>query len=114
MKRTLFAAALMAALSTQARAQSTNYLVNDTVAVGTSSGAVFTQSYARGVTVLQLCATTASDVWLNLSGGTAVVGSGVPIWAGSCTFFSPAGMPVPNSAITAIAAVGQSISRVGG
>jgi hypothetical protein len=111
--------ALMACLTLPAVARAQNFLYpqSTTIAVGTSSGLLFQpQSASR---IIQICtqATSTADVWLNPTGGAAVVGSGVPVWAGGgCTNFGTVALPMPNAqtAITAISVSAQSVSLVGG
>ena len=93
------------------------YGASTSVSVGITSGVIITA--ATYSTALMLCTLPAStsNVWLNLTGGAAVVGKGTPIAAGGgCATFGPGDQPVPTAAITAITDSGspQSITLSGG
>lgn len=93
------------------------YVTPDSYSVATTSSVLFTAlTYTQ---VIQLCTlpTSTSNVWLNLHNSPAVVGSGVPIFAGGgCVFFGPNGLAIPATAVRAITDSGsaQTITAAGG
>lgn len=108
---------LLGFLALTAPAAALVYHGPDTASVGTASGSLV----AAGVYSykLQICTLngSSSNVWLNVHGGTAVVQTGVPVWAGGgCTNFGTDALPMPQSAINAITDSGsaQTVTLAGG
>jgi len=98
-------------------AQPLTYLPSTSISVGTTSG----QFLASGVytRVLEICTlpSSTSNVWIDPSGGTAAVGSGLLVAAGGgCLNFGGVVLPIPTAAITAITdgSSAQSVSVGGG
>ena len=93
------------------------YSASTSISVATTSGAfVAAGAYVHMLQVCTLPAST-SNVWLNPTGGTAVVGSGVLVAsAGKCVNFGTTGLPMPIGAVTAITdnASAQSVAVTGG
>lgn len=92
------------------------YSTTLTKSVATTSGTLISAgTYTRA---LQICTlpTSTTNIWLNASGGTAVVNEGIPVWAGGgCTNFGTVDLPMPTAAITAITDSGSSQSvTIGG
>jgi hypothetical protein len=80
------------------------YTASTSVSVGTTSGTLFTAgAYPHAVTFCTTLAST-SNVWLSLTGSTAVAGQGTPIYGGGgCTALGGLSLlPMPTSAVTAI------------
>lgn len=93
------------------------YTASTSGSVATTSGTlVAAGTYTK---VLQICTlpTSTTNVWLNVTGGSAVVSTGVPVYAGGgCANFGSAALPVPTAAITAITDSGgsQTVTLAGG
>jgi hypothetical protein len=93
------------------------YTLSSSISVGTSSG----QLIGAGAVLskLMVCTLPASttNVWLNLTGNAAIVGSGAIVYAaGGCTFLGGPALPLPTTAITAVTDGGnaQNITLTGG
>jgi hypothetical protein len=94
------------------------YTTSTAASVATTSGTLFAAgAYPHTVTFCTLPNSTA-NVWMNLLGGTAIVGQGTPVFSGGgCT---PLGglstLPMPGGAVTAITdgASAQTLAVSGG
>lgn len=93
------------------------YSSNQNALVGTSTTSIATAGqYARTLMIGTLPAST-SNVWLNISGGNAVIGSGILVAAGGGSIdFGGNGTPMPTGAISGITdgTSAQSVWLVGG
>lgn len=115
--RCLALAALILPLSALAQVPPLTYNGTITATVSTSSQILIPAGLFQKV--LQLCTLPGSsaNVWLNPSGGTAVVNQGLPIRANfGCINFGSDILPLPKGPITAITDGGspQTVSLGGG
>jgi hypothetical protein len=98
-------------------ASTMSYATSGTASVGTSSGTLVTSgTYSTNLLICTLPGST-THVWLNLTGGTAVVNSGAEVPEnGGCFPFTTGGMHIPSSNITAITDSGsaQTVTVNGG
>jgi hypothetical protein len=91
------------------------YQAPQVATVAPSSTSIVTAGAFVSLIVLHLSSPANATVWLNPSGGAAVVGQGIPLIAGAppVTFGTPS-LPLPTAAITAISeGVSQNVSIVG-
>lgn len=80
-----------------------SYSASTSGTVATTSGTLITAG--TFVHVLQICTTLASttNIYLNPTGAAAVVGAGLPVYAGGrCINFGTQALPIPTANITAI------------
>ncbi len=96
----------------QARAATLAYTASTSGTAGTTSGTLITAGQFKNYLILSNA--TANPVWLGLTGAAAVVGSGLLLAANGQLVFSAQAIPIPTSAITAIAGTSSGIGIAGG
>ncbi len=96
----------------QARAATLAYTASTSGTAGTTSGTLITAGQFKSYLVLSNA--TANPVWLGVTGAAAVVGSGLLLAANGQLVFSAQTIPIPTSAITAIAGTSSGVGIAGG
>ena len=75
----------------------------DSYSVGTSSAQLFAAGAYSNVAFLRTLTSQSCNVWLNIHGGTAAVGTGIEVTsAGGWVSFGSEGLPIPTAAVFAI------------
>lgn len=93
------------------------YTLNSTVSVGTGSGVLAAAGLVDSFLSITTAPASAANIWLNPSGGAAVVGAGIPVFGGggSVTFGRGGQYPLPAGNLTAISDSGSvSVALSGG
>lgn len=79
------------------------YTTNGAVSVGTTSGVLVAAGGCGRSLIVGTQPGSTSNVWLNVAGGEAAVGSGIMMGRGGGSFsFGGAGAPIPTAQINAI------------
>jgi hypothetical protein len=87
------------------------YAASTNATAGTSSGTLVAAGAYQRTLVLSNASTNA--VWLNVTGGAAVIGSGLLLPASGQLVFGTQWLPIPTSTITAIASASSGVGIVG-
>lgn len=105
------------ATNTAGSSVSLAYTLNSAATVSASSGVLVATGAVHTFLSITTLTSGTADVWLNPSGGAAVVGSGVPVFAGggNVTFGKGGQYPLPTGNLTAISSSGSvSVALAGG
>jgi len=83
------------------------YTISESIAVGTTSTQIVAAGFITESLILSLPSGGTANIYLNVTGGPAVIGTGIPIWAGEGEFVFGGAIAIPTAAISAISDSGS-------